>query len=71
LKDVTQYFKDYTIDEVVIFMPQANRLDEAKENPSMDGVYDIQSSARMIYLAPECETNKTVNIGKHSHKGRK
>ena len=32
-RDVPQYFKDYTIDEVVIVMPQAVRPDQAEQMP--------------------------------------
>jgi len=39
-RDVHQYFKDYTIDEVVIVMPQVVHLDQAKEVPSMGRLYD-------------------------------
>ena len=39
LKDVPQYFKDYTIDEVVIVMPQVIRPDQAEENHNPNGVY--------------------------------
>jgi len=65
LKDVPQYFKDYTIDEVVIVMPQAICPDQAEEYPSPDGVYDGPARTRMINLAHEGEADKLVHIGEH------
>lgn len=65
LRDVPQYFKDYTIDEVGIVMPQAIRPDQAEVQPSQDGVYDGPSRTREIDLTQEGETSKLVFIGEH------
>ena len=62
---VPQYFKDYTIDEVVIVMPQAVRPDQAEQMPDPDGVYDGPARTRMINLAQEGETDKPIYIGEH------
>lgn len=64
-RDVHQYFKDYTMDEVVIVMPQAVRPSQANEKPSMDGVYDGSARTREINLAQEGDTNKPIHIGEH------
>ena len=64
-RDVPQYFKDYTIDEVVIVMPQVARPDQAEQMPDPDGVYDRPARTRMINLAQEGDTDKLVYIGEH------
>ena len=65
LRDVPQYFKDYTVDEVVIVMPQAIRPSQAEVHPSEDGVYDGPARTKEIDLALEGETSKPIFIGEH------
>ena len=65
LRDVPQYFKDYTVDEVVIVMPQAIRPSQAEVHPKEDGVFDGPARTREIDLALEGETSKPIFIGEH------
>ena len=65
LRDVPQYFKDYTMDEVVIVMPQAVRPNQVEVQPNEDGVYDGPTRTKEIDLALEGETSKPIFIGEH------
>lgn len=61
-RDVPQYFKDYTMDEVVIVMPQAVRPSQVEEEPSSDIVYKGPARMREINLAQEEESDKLKQL---------
>ena len=65
LRDAPQYFKDYTVDEVVIVMPHAARPSQVEVHPSEYGVYDGPARTKEIDLALEGETSEPIFIREH------
>ena len=65
LRHVPQYFKDYTVDEVVIVMHVALRPYQNDEEYPEDGIYDGPSRTREIDIDQEGEPDKPMFIVEH------